>query len=286
MAPEYVTVYRISSQAVDWMSACAGLVPLIAGIVIIIGKRRFGWRRPGWLAPVFCCTIGLLWFLVGLIKDSQAIASFETGHYSVVEGTVAGFHPMPYGGHDQECFSVRSERFCYSDYDIGPGFHNTASHGGPIRAGIPVRIAYMDSTILRLEVAKDQAISPAQSAATADVAKRLWQGQMENNPVQQRLSIASLFAAICFALWLNFQWRRGMRFWVRPPNRPITQYVFRVFFGLSLISLLARLVQQLRIHPLTRQNYAATLGLAAIMCCVLASMVGFVFWIGERRVRD
>jgi hypothetical protein len=75
-----------------------------------------------------------------------------------VEGIVDSFHPMPYGGHDTERFTVDGVHFSYSDYIIDAGFNRTSSHGGPIRAGLRVRIHYSgDSSrarILKLEVAE------------------------------------------------------------------------------------------------------------------------------------
>jgi hypothetical protein len=59
---------------------------------------------------------------------------------------------MPYDGHQEECFSVKHRSFCYSDFELTAGFNNTASHGGPIEPGLPVKIAYIDGHILRLEV--------------------------------------------------------------------------------------------------------------------------------------
>ena len=71
-----------------------------------------------------------------------------------LEGRVDHFHPMPYAGHDEETFDVNGVKFWYSDYIITAGFNNTASHGGPIRQGLPVRICQSDGEILRLEVAR------------------------------------------------------------------------------------------------------------------------------------
>jgi hypothetical protein len=45
--------------------------------------------------------------------------------------------------------------FCYSDYEVTAGFNNSASHGGPIREGLPVRVSYIGNTIVRLEVSND-----------------------------------------------------------------------------------------------------------------------------------
>ena len=98
-----------------------------------------------------------------LTKGSDAFTAFRTGQYSLVEGIVTDFHPMPFEGHDDECFTVEAQRFCYSDYDEATsGFHNAASHGGPIRSGIHVRIAYLGPTILRLQIRKDEVLTLSQ----------------------------------------------------------------------------------------------------------------------------
>lgn len=41
---------------------------------------------------------------------------------------------MPYEGHQDECFSAQDQRFCYSDYEIAPGFHNAAHMVVPFAA--------------------------------------------------------------------------------------------------------------------------------------------------------
>ena len=85
--------------------------------------------------------------LVGLARSGSA---------QVVEGIVEGFHPMPVTGHDTERFTVAGESFAYSDYEITGGFNNAASHGGPIKSGLPVRITFvqdsMRNIIVKLEV--------------------------------------------------------------------------------------------------------------------------------------
>jgi hypothetical protein len=83
--------------------------------------------------------------------------AYKNGQYSVVEGRVENFRPMPYEGHQQECFSVYYTRFCYSDFERTAGFNNAASHGGPIRLGLPVKVAYVDNHILRIEVEETDA---------------------------------------------------------------------------------------------------------------------------------
>jgi len=77
------------------------------------------------------------------------------GRYSIVEGPVTDFVPMPNEGHSYESFTVQGRRFTYSDYEVTSGFHNSTSHGGPIRQGLYVRVTYMGNLILRLQVAED-----------------------------------------------------------------------------------------------------------------------------------
>ena len=80
-----------------------------------------------------------------LRRYHEHLSALRAGNYSVVEGVVESFHPMPYEGHSYESFRVRGIRFTYSDYTITPCFNNTASHGGPIREGIRVRVVYRDN---------------------------------------------------------------------------------------------------------------------------------------------
>ena len=91
---------------------------------------------------------GTLW------EYHRATSDLRGGRYLVMEGPVTDFVPMPCEGHAQESFTVNGHRFSYSDYSMTAGFRNTASHGGPIREGLYVRISYSGNLILRLEVAQ------------------------------------------------------------------------------------------------------------------------------------
>ena len=289
MNQEYVTVYEVSTQPTNWAFALAGVVPLIIGIAVFLGKQRFKWGRPHWLMPIFFCGFGLLWLCTAgisvLREDSQALAAYQKGDYWLVEGLVTDFHPMPYEGHQEECFSVQDKRFCYSDYDVSPGFHNTSSHGGPIRSGLPVRIIYSGSIILRLEIPKDQVRTPAESIATVKLNERQWQQRAANDPVEQRMMTAFLFTSVCLTLWWNLQWKRVMQFWLRPLNRPAIQYGFRIFFALNFIGAISSLIQQLREHPLTRMTFIPTIETTAAMCLVAAIVSTFGLWNIERARR-
>lgn len=89
---------------------------------------------------------------------------------------------MPYEGHQDECFRVKNEKFCYSDYVVQPGFHQSASHGGPIREGLPVRIAYSNGQILRLDIGADSFPSADERASYAKTQQAKWLDWAKNDP--------------------------------------------------------------------------------------------------------
>jgi hypothetical protein len=175
MPTEYVTVYQVARDShyasfahlVVIFSIVSVAAPIGLGLVFLVGKMRFHWRQPHWLVSVCLFALGFLALLIARPgnqhQDSDALLAYQKGDYQVVEGIVTNFDPMPYEGHKSECFSVLDKRFCYSDYAIDPGFRNTASHGGPIRSGLKVRIAYKPTTrrnmILRIDVGRDQTAS-------------------------------------------------------------------------------------------------------------------------------
>ena len=91
----------------------------------------------------------------GTTQPYEATAVASRDHrYTVVQGPVTDFVPMPYTGHAHESFLVGGRKFSYSDYILTGCFNTTASHGGPIRPGLVVRVSYSGNCILRLEVAQ------------------------------------------------------------------------------------------------------------------------------------
>jgi hypothetical protein len=182
MEPHYITVYQISMDPTLSPFAIAVKVgtPVLAIMALAFAffvyfywkKTHQNKERFSWFVLIPCCVFAcflcifacLLIFFHNLDRRSQdantnALQALSKGDYQTVEGTINNFDPMPYEGHRMECFSVQDKRFCYSDYFIVPGFRNTTSHGGPIRPGLKVQIAYISAarhnTILRLEIAQE-----------------------------------------------------------------------------------------------------------------------------------
>ena len=93
-------------------------------------------------------TVFLLFSMAIVIPDQigmyqATVVKYQNGEYEIAEGYVENFHPMPWGGHDQESFQLDGVEFSYSDYTVQFGYHNARSHGGVITGdGQHLRIGY------------------------------------------------------------------------------------------------------------------------------------------------
>jgi hypothetical protein len=164
---QYRVVFDLYQKAFEWWFPALGLLFVSVGGVFIWLARSKNWSRSRRLFGYFFIGFACLWSGVtfsSVFREYVSLRSaYRRSQFSVVEGRVTDFHPMPYEGHQSECFSVRSQTFCYSDYEVTAGFNNSASHGGPIREGLPVRVSYIGNTIVRLEVMSDALPSDAQA---------------------------------------------------------------------------------------------------------------------------
>ena len=245
----YVTVFDISKQPFEWWWPAIGLAIAALGIIFIKFGSRFtsqaNAKVAGWVMVVF----GIAFTIVVYNSVSSMWAdwhkAYEGGAYSTVEGIVEDFKPMPYEGHQDECFRVKNETFCYSDFDVQPGFHQSASHGGPIREGLPVRIAYYDGQILRLDIRADSLPSTDERPSYAKTEEAKWYDWARNNPTNDRLRLAFSFACMLISLCWNLDWRHYMGYWIKsgPPYKRIWETVFRVFFLACLLGSTINLIQ-------------------------------------------
>jgi hypothetical protein len=155
--------YRVVFEARE-----AGFLPVWAIIAILLvglcafwfGKRSLKQVPPTketQLGGLFNLTWGILavTFSVLIMQGDYRERRFvrnalRNGDFSVVEGTVSDFVPMPPGGHAVERFTVNGHHFNYG-YDGGRTF-SSSDNQGFIRNGAWVRITYKDDKILRVEV--------------------------------------------------------------------------------------------------------------------------------------
>jgi hypothetical protein len=146
-----------------WPFPIAGLIFVAIGLMLVLAPDAMNRLAPlrmhrrlrtifSWCVLLFASFWTLVTFASTFSEYQKAVDVLSSGNYSIVEGKVADFHPMPRTGHSMESFTVDGKRFSYADNVVTAGFHNAALHGGPIRDGLYVRIAYVDDLILRLEI--------------------------------------------------------------------------------------------------------------------------------------
>jgi hypothetical protein len=162
----YRTVFDVAHQGSPLFSfPTFGLLFILVGVVMVWRPAFIQQMMPTSSNGIDLRLFGMIfllfaisWTLIGYTaiagQQGQGAAELRDPNLSVVEGTVENFVPMPYGGHARESFTVGGRPFSYSDYIITSGFHNAASHGGPIRPGLHVRLSYVGNDILRVEVAE------------------------------------------------------------------------------------------------------------------------------------
>ena len=147
--PAYNTFFIISA-----VGALVVFLPDLMQRLMPHGVQGSAHTLLGWILFVAPLLIGGYVIVNNYALYQRTLDNLKGGHFQVTEGPVTDFVPMPYEGHRLEGFTLRGHRFTYSDYVLTPGFHNTASHGGPIREGLNVRVTFVNNVILRLEVAQ------------------------------------------------------------------------------------------------------------------------------------
>jgi hypothetical protein len=160
--PGFTLAYDVihSGARVFWFPAF-GLTGILIGLCLPWLIRNEILRGPKWMLPWFPIAWlfgAIMWTIVATLgvggeylRDRYTLSS---GKADYVEGVVENFVPMPAAGHANESFTVNGVTFSYSDYEVTPGFNNAASHGGPVRQGLYVRIWYVGNDILKLEIKK------------------------------------------------------------------------------------------------------------------------------------
>jgi hypothetical protein len=244
---QYVTVFDITKEPFVWWWPAIGLAILALGIVFIKYISRFPSQKNakiiGWVMVVFAPIYTVVVFGSMYSEWTAERTAFSSRSYSVVEGIVEDFKPMPYEGHQNECFRVKNQKFCYSDYVIVGGFRQTASHGGPIREGLPVRIWYSDGEILRLEVQANSLPTTAERETYSKAEEAKMYNWIANDSTIDQMRLGFSLAALIITLCWNLDWRHYMRYWIKkgPPYSRTWELAFRTFFLLGLVGSIVEL---------------------------------------------
>jgi hypothetical protein len=157
---KYKLVFDVVQEGYrNWGFLVPGLIFIVIGIGMLVHRWKFPAKDTKFSArifPYFFAGFAILWTATSFwgtfseyFKLKQAVLN---GKYEVIEGTITDFVPMPSGGHAKEHFKVNGHYYEYSNFNVIAGFNKTQAYGGPLRGGMPVRIAEVDGQIARLEI--------------------------------------------------------------------------------------------------------------------------------------
>ena len=110
-----------------------------------------------------------------------------------------------------------------------------------------------------------------------------WQQRQERDPQLDRLTLGFSFAALFMTTWWNLQPVRLIRLWLKPPYKPITAKLFRLFFAANLIGAISYFVGQVTRHQRTFADYRAAAEIATVWIVVMWVMVTTALWFAHRQ---
>ena len=154
MDTHYVVVFDAAEAGYrQWWFPAFGLIFVALGLLCVFATRRSSVSRARLSARLFT-GFAMLWVTttaVSTLTDYYSLRNaLRDGNYVVVEGPVTDFTSAP----KLESFHVGDHIYQYSDSNVTAAFNNMSSHGGPVRAGLRVRIADVQGDIARLEIAR------------------------------------------------------------------------------------------------------------------------------------
>ncbi len=135
-----------------WIGLSVLIVSVIVWLYFMIAGKSREYKVPIGILIIFSFLCTMIVWISSASSYLDAKKILKKATFTEVSGVVENFDPMPYEGHKNESFSVKGIRFEYSDFEIGFGFNQSKSHGGPIDEGKYVRIQYYKGRILRLWV--------------------------------------------------------------------------------------------------------------------------------------
>ena len=152
----YRTVFDVAQNGVQWWPLF-GLTFGALFAVIGLALRTSGDKDSPVKATLLqligavCILFALAFFASTFNEYRNARKAFATHNYSISEGVVSDFVPMPPGGHSIESFAVNGVHFEYGS-GWGSTTFNSEWNRGFIHDGVQARITYVGKDIIRVEI--------------------------------------------------------------------------------------------------------------------------------------
>jgi len=150
-------IFDLSTKSFAWQPIWASVGAGIFGCLLLLLRRlksRYGSRIAGYFM-ILCAVAGAGYSLSHwYLSRRDHLAALTHARYEVAEGKVEDFRPMPDDGSSNESFRISGHTFSYSDYhdlETTDCFNQTKPNGGPVHAGIVLRVKFIDNCILQIE---------------------------------------------------------------------------------------------------------------------------------------
>jgi hypothetical protein len=137
-----------------WNEVFPLFFPAILGAIIHLrsDERPLQRKAARWLA-VGGTGLMVLFTGVQFAVHRQLGARLDDGNYEHVDGMIEWFQPGGFDGHRRESFTVSGHTYSFSAAASVAGYHAVQGEAGPIHNGARVRIADVNGSIARFEVA-------------------------------------------------------------------------------------------------------------------------------------
>lgn len=153
----YHAVFDVTKVGLQWW--IPALMFIFASMFVGVGQvlRTSGDKNYVLKGTIFqiiggAGVLGALTFFVAIYGEYRNARNAIVAHsYSVAEGVVSDFIPMPPGGHATESFVVNGVHFQYGS-GWGSTTFNAEWNKGFIHDGVEARITYVGTDIIRVEV--------------------------------------------------------------------------------------------------------------------------------------
>jgi hypothetical protein len=152
----YRTVFDVAQNGLQWWPLF-GLIFGALFTIVGLALKKPGDKDSALKATLFQLFGGMfILFALGFFASTyseyrNARKALATHSYSISEGVVSDFVPMPPGGHSTESFAINGFRFEYSS-GWGSTTFNSEWNKGFIHDGVQARITYVGKDIIRVEI--------------------------------------------------------------------------------------------------------------------------------------
>ena len=136
-----------------WSEVLTLLFPAIFAAVIYLNLQERRFRKAARSIAVFGTALTMLFTGMRYALYRQLCARLTDGDYERVEGVIEGFEPGSPSGHRAERFTVSGHTYSFLAGKSMPGYHAVQGEEGPIQNGAKARIAVVNGSIARLEIA-------------------------------------------------------------------------------------------------------------------------------------